>query len=203
MREWTTKHIEDLVKKTVKDMDIGSGDGMNLSRFYIGDVRASMNATSSSVDNNIRITFSKDQADIHISGPNKNIDTLEVFTNRYMPSGVDTEFYILAAFPRFYMYRTKDITEYEGFYVNNDAILNDSVVIPKDDLQWFTLKSVRESSAKSDIYYSHIGSIYDDPIKLTLPHYYRLNVLLLKKTSAVVNNNYNHLDLSNILYKGA
>ena len=197
MREWTTKHIEDLVKKTVKDMNIGSGDGINISKFFIGDVRASMDATSSSVDNNIIINFSKDQADIHIVGPTKKISVLEVFTNQFGQAG-EKEFYILAAFPKTYLFRPNS-NEYVGFYINNDATLNDDIVIPKDDLRWDTLKAVMDTN----IYYSPSGSQYYDPVKLALPHYYNLNVLLLKKSSVVVDDVYNHIDLPNILYKGA
>lgn len=187
MREWTTKHIEDLVRKTVKDMNIGSGSRKFKIHSY--DVRTG--------DTNILEYADDRKYNFYISYVGKvvKINTLDVATFQ------NIDYYVLAAFPCYFRvepYTTADSFSWGDRYVKNDGILQtnslgSTVTIPKNDLSMRAVK-LRNNT---DIAIS-TGVLTGEATLTVSKQYDFLNLLLIKTTSAVVNENLYALTLKDI-----
>lgn len=185
MREWTTKHIEDLVKKTIKDINIGSGD--EYLRTVFRDIRYN--------DANV-IEYTRKKGNrygdfyfyIQDVMTYRTINTLADITITDT-LGNKNDYYILAAFPYAYYIENESPTASDFFYWNevfqpgNDAILTtgilgEEVTIPKADLLCTTLYSTANITFSAEYNRGSVAlnNIGDD-----------INVLLLKKSSTVVN----------------
>lgn len=187
MREWTTKHIEDLVKKTVKDMNIGSGSRKFKIHSY--DVRTG--------DTNILEYTDDRKYNFYIAyvGKVSKINTLDVVTLQ------NINYYVLAAFPCYFRiepYTTADSFSWGERYVKNNGILQtdslgSTVTIPKNDL------SMRAVNLRNDTDIVISTGVLTGEATLTVSKQYDfLNLLLIKTTSAVVNENLYALSLKNI-----
>lgn len=188
MREWTTKHIEDLVKKTVQGMDIGSGSHKFEIHSY--DVRTG--------DSNILEYTDDRKFNFYIAYVGKvvKINTLDVVTFQ------NVDYYILAAFPCYFRvdpYTTADSFTWSERYASNDGVLDtgviSSVVIPKSDLSFRTVKLRNDTDVTIAT-----GSV-SNPTEATLTvskKYDFLNLLLVKTTSEVVNESLYALTLKDI-----
>lgn len=187
MREWTTKHIEDLVKKTVKDMNIGSGSHKFNIHSY--DVRTG--------DSNILEYTDDRRYNFYISYVGKvvKINTLDVVTFQ------NIEYYVLAAFPCYFRvepYTTSDSFSWAERYVKNNGILQtdsvgSTVTIPKGDLL------MRAVNLRNDTDITISTGVLTGEATLTVSKQYDfLNLLLIKTTSAVVNENLYALTLKDI-----
>ena len=187
MREWTTKHIEDLVKKTIKDMNIGSSS--HKFKIHSYDVRTG--------DSNILEYADDRKYNFYIAHVGKvvKINTLDVVSFQ------NIDYYVLAAFPCYFRvepYTTADSFSWGERYVKNDGILQtdsvgSTVTIPKNDL------SMRAVNLRNDTDIVISTGVLTGEATLTVSKQYDfLNLLLIKTTSAVVNENLYALTLKNI-----
>lgn len=189
MREWTTKHIEDLVKKTVKDMNIRSRNDYLRSVFY--DIR-------NGNDNVIEYKRKRGQMYGEYYFYISDVTTYSKINTLAEISIKNVDYYILAAFP--YVHCIDDehpVISSPFFYwdlrTHGDAIMETNiyganVTIPKDDLVCMTLVSDDNPSISFRPRYSSDNVTLDVVI---LP----INVLLIKKSSSVVNENLFRLSL--------
>ena len=182
MREWTTKHIEDLVKKTIKGMDIGSRDEYLRSVFY--DIR---NGNCNVVVHKRKKgeIYGKYYFYINDVLTYSKINTLAEISIK------NVDYYILAAFPYVhYIDDERAETSSSFFYweeatTHGDAIMQTNifgtnVTIPKDDL---VCRSLTSDDNLSISFHPRYNS---DNVTLNGVNI-AINVLLIKKSSSVVN----------------